>query len=194
MNVFDFDKTIYSGDSTAAFFFWCLKKHPKVLIYVPKIAVASLSYYAFHIGSKTDFKEKMYSFLKACDGEKDVADFWRDNLKNIKKFYIEMHKDDDVIISASPEFLLKPLEKELNITVIASIVDIHTGKYTGVNCYHAEKVRRFREIYPDGMIDSFYSDSYSDEPLAAIAKSAYIVDGENITEWDRTHHKKNLRV
>ena len=136
----------------------------------------------------------MYSFLRVCDGEKDVAEFWKENIKNIKKFYIEMHKDDDVIISASPEFLLKPIEKELKIKVIASIVDIHTGKYTGVNCYHAEKVRRFREIYPDGKIDSFYSDSYSDEPLAAIAQSAYIVDGEIITEWDHTNHKKNLRV
>lgn len=194
MNVFDFDKTIYSGDSTASFFFWCLRKHPKVMLYIPKIAVASLKYYAFHIGDKTGFKEKMYCFLKACEGEKDVAEFWKENINKIKKFYKDIHKDDDVIISASPEFLLKPLEKKLGITVIASIVDIHTGKYTGVNCYHSEKVRRFREQYPDGRIDSFYSDSYSDEPLAVIAKSAYIVDGESITEWDHTHHKKNLRV
>ena len=194
MNVFDFDETIYYGDSTRAFVFWCFKKHPKTLLYIPKIAVSSAAFYIFHIGTKTQFKEKMYSFLKAGDGEKDVAEFWSENLKNIKPFYKKLHKDDDLIISASPEFLLKPLEKKLNITVIASVVDIKTGKYDGLNCYHEEKVKRFRQLYPDGQIDSFYSDSYSDEPLALLAKRAYIVKGDDITDWDFTQHKKNLRT
>ena len=194
MNVFDFDKTIYDGDSTADFILWCFRKHPAALLYVPKIGIVSAGYYLFHIGDKTRFKERMYSFLKMCKGEKDVEAFWKEKLKNIKPYYKKIHKDDDVIISASPEFLLKPLEKMLNISVIASRVDIKTGKYTGKNCYHAEKVRRFREVYPEAQIDSFYSDSYSDEPLALLAKKAYIVDGDKLIEWDYDKHKKNLRT
>ena len=177
MNVFDFDKTIYYSDSTRDFVLWCFRR-----------------YYAFHIGTKTEFKEKMYRFLKVIKGKEDVERFWKEKISGIKPFYKEIHKDDDVIISASPEFLLKPLEKKLNITVIASKVDINTGKYDGLNCYHAEKVKRFRELYPDGKIDTFYSDSYSDEPLALLADKAYIVDGDTLIDWDYTHHKKNLRT
>lgn len=194
MNVYDFDKTIYDGDSTAHFVLWCFRRHPKTLLYLPLIGYASLRYYAFHVGTKTEFKEKMYRFLKAIDGEKDVERFWNEKLSGIKRFYKRIHRDDDVIISASPEFLLKPLEKKLNITVIASKVDIHTGIYDGLNCYHAEKVRRFYESFPEGKIDAFYSDSYSDEPLALLADKAYIVDGETLIDWDFTKHKSHLRT
>lgn len=194
MNVYDFDKTIYSGDSTRDFIFWCFRHRPKTLLYVPRIAFAAVKYYTFHIGTKTIFKECMYSFLKAADGERDVERFWKEKISGIKPFYREQHRDDDVIVSASPEFLLKPLESRLNITVIASKVDIRTGRYNGVNCYHEEKVRRFRELFPDGKIDAFYSDSYSDEPLALLARQAFIVDGDTLTEWDYAKHKKHLRI
>lgn len=194
MNVFDFDKTIYDGDSTADFFMWCFRHHPKTLLYLPMIGCASLRYYTFRIGTKTEFKEKMYRFLKAIDGEKDVERFWSEKMSGIKQFYREIHRDDDVIISASPEFLLKPLEEKLRITVIASKVDIHTGGYDGLNCYHAEKVKRFRELFPDGKIEAFYSDSYSDEPLALLADKAYIVEGEKLIDWDYTKHKTHLRT
>lgn len=46
----------------------------------------------------------MYRFLTYCDTEKDVNDFWKEYIGNIKPFYLEQKKDDDVIISASPEF------------------------------------------------------------------------------------------
>lgn len=69
-------------------------------------------------GTKTDFKEKMYRFLTYCDTEKDVNDFWKEYIGNIKPFYLEQKKDDDVIISASPEFLLKPVCKRLKIKTL----------------------------------------------------------------------------
>ena len=62
-------------------------------------------------------------------------------------------------------------------------MDSRTGKYTGINCHGKEKVRRFREEYPDAVIDSFYSDSYSDTPLAEEAKEAFIVKGEELLPW-----------
>lgn len=69
-------------------------------------------------GTKTDFKEKMYRFLTYCDTEKDVNDFWKEYIGNIKPFYLKQKKDDDVIISASPEFLLKPVCKRLKIKTL----------------------------------------------------------------------------
>ncbi len=194
MNVFDFDKTIYRGDSTEDFIIFCMKKHKKALLYLPRIGFSALKYYLLRIGDKTVFKERMYSFLKECGGKRDVEEFWLTHFSRVKDFYLKIRKPDDVIISASPEFLLKPLEKKLGFTVIASKVNMHTGRYDGKNCYHAEKVRRFRELYPDARIDDFYSDSYSDEPLAKLAKRAFIVDGDSITEWDHSKHKKHLRT
>ena len=43
---------------------------------------------------------------------------------------------------------------------------------------------RFREIFADAEIDKFYSDSYSDTPLAEISNKAYIVKGEELLPWD----------
>lgn len=194
MNVFDFDKTIFNGDSTRRFVLFCMKRHPKALLYVPRIATASLRYYLFHQGTKTQFKERMYSFLKACDTQKDVEVFWSKKISGVKAYYKKIHRDDDVIVSASPEFLLKPLEDRLHIRVIASRVSPKDGKTTGENCYHEEKVRRFRELFPNDQIEEFYSDSYSDEPLALLAKKAYIVKGEELIPWDYSRHKKNLRT
>lgn len=184
MNVYDFDKTIYYGDSTADFYLFCLKRHKKILTLAPSLLGAFLKFYVFKKGTKTDFKEKMYRFLAYCDTEKDVNDFWKEYIGNIKPFYLEQKKDDDVIISASPEFLLKPVCKRLKIkNLMASKVDMHSGKYSGVNCHGKEKVKRFYEAFPDGKIDNFYSDSYSDSPLAEIAEKAFMVDGDKVESW-----------
>ena len=194
MNVFDFDNTIFSGDSTACFIRFEMLRRPAALLYLPKMAFYAFRYYALRTDTKTRFKEKMYSFLKVCDTEPDVKEFWKKHINRIKPFYKEISENSDVIISASPEFLLKPLEDRLGITVIASRVSPKDGTTDGENCYHAEKVRRFTELFGEAEIDSFYSDSYSDEPLAVLAKRAYIVDGDDILPWDFNKHKKKLRT
>jgi len=91
---------------------------------------------------------------------------------------------DDVIISASPEFFLKPACNMLGIRhLIASPVDAKTGKHRGENCHGKEKVRRFRALFPDASVEEFYSDSYSDTPMAELAEKAYLVKGDTITDW-----------
>jgi phosphoserine phosphatase len=102
----------------------------------------------------------------------------------IKEFYIKARQDSDVVISASPEFLLRPVCDSLNIkNLIASRVDKNTGRYSGENCWGAEKLRRLREEMGNASVREFYSDSLSDAPLAEIAETAYIVRGENIIPW-----------
>lgn len=184
MNVYDFDKTIYDGDSTADFYIFCLKRHKKIITLAPSLLGAVIRFYVFKKGSKTEFKQVMYRFLRYCNIDRDIDDFWKINKSKIKKFYMAQKKADDVIISASPEFLLKPIIKELKIgALMASKVNKHTGEYDGINCHGKEKVRRFYEMYPNGKIENFYSDSYSDTPLAEIAQNAYIVNKESISKW-----------
>ena len=44
MNVYDFDKTIYDGDSTADFYLYALGKHKKNLLLAPSLATAAMKY------------------------------------------------------------------------------------------------------------------------------------------------------
>ena len=111
-------------------------------------------------------------------------EFWDENAEHIKEWYLLQQREDDVVISASPEFLLRPICRRLGIHyLLASVVDKRTGMYYGLNCYGEEKVRRFRQTF-DGEIDAFYSDSFSDAPLANLAKRAYLVDGDQILPWE----------
>lgn len=184
LNVYDFDNTIYAGDSTAHFYFFCLKRHPYIMKFVPETFWHFLKHYVFKAESKTDFKEKMYKFLTMINLSKDLEDFWLIHKKNIKGWYILNKKSNDVIISASPLFLLKPICGELKIKhLIASNVNPETGKYEGLNCHGEEKVKRYRKAFSGTEIQNFYSDSCSDTPLAQIAQNAFIVKGDKILKW-----------
>ena len=184
MNVYDFDKTIYHGDSTAHFYLYCLKTQPSTWKWLPYQGLCAIPF-ALGIMEKTAFKQRFYKFFSSVkDIDKTVEEFWNIHKYNIKKFYYETQQEDDVIISASPYFLLEPIIKELGIKyLMASNVDRFNGKYDGINCHGKEKVRRFYEVFPDGVINDFYSDSLSDSPLAEIAEKAYMVKGHDLFAW-----------
>ena len=186
MHVYDFDKTIYHGDSTMDFVTWCLKKKPSLAL---RLLPGTVSFGAYLIkqSDKTRFKEKFYAFLRYIPRIDDwVEAFWQLHNDRIKDWYLLQQQEDDVIISASPEFLLRPICRQLGIKhLIASRVDIHTGMYLGLNCYGEEKVRRFRKVFPDAQIEDFYSDSYSDDPLARIAHRAILVKGDQLLPWNK---------
>lgn len=184
MNVYDFDKTIYDGDSTVDFYFFSLSRHKKIIKYFPRLFLAYAKFYIFKKGTKTQFKEKMYSFLQYVTYPDDLTDFWDTHENRLKPWYLEQKRADDVIISASPQFLLEPICEKLDVYLIASRVDKSTGKTQGENCHSQEKVRRFYEEFPNGKIDCFYSDSYSDSPLARIAKKAFIVKKNTLSPWN----------
>ncbi len=184
MNVYDFDGTLYTGDSTRDFCFFCLKRNKSLLKYLPGIAGAFLKY-SFKQITKTQFKEKLYSFFNDIkDIDEEVKLFWEVHEKNLKNWFPDWIKMGGAIISASPEFLLEPMAKKLGLALIASRVDKHTGKTEGENCWGIEKVERFRKVYGGEFIKWFFSDSLSDSPLAEKAEFSYIVKGEKLIAWD----------
>ena len=180
INSYDFDGTIYGGDSSVDFYKYCLKRNKKVLLQLPAQLLGILLY-IFGVYDKTTMKEKVFSFLKRVeDPEAYVKDFWTTHEKKIKKWYLKQKKGSDLIISASPEFLLEPITKKLKIHLIASVQDIHTGKYLEKNCHDVEKVKRFRKEYKNTTIKEFYSDSMADKPMMDISKEAYYVKKNTI--------------
>ena len=121
-----------------------------------------LSAIKYRIGliSKTKMKEKLYKFLNSFkDGEIDkvVKKFWSGHKKNIYDWYYDKKNSSDVIISASPRFLLEHICDELKVNLICSEVDKKNGDYIGLNCWGEEKVNRFYKEYPRGKINKFYS-------------------------------------
>ncbi len=130
-------------------------------------------------------KELFFSFLVCLKSPEDcVRAFWRAKSGRIQRWYLAQKAPTDVIISASPEFLLRPLCEQLQIgTLIATRMDARNGKIFGKNCKGDEKVRRFSECFPNAAIERFYSDSLSDAPLAKLAAQAFIVKNENPRPW-----------
>lgn len=184
MNVYDFDKTIYPNDSSVEFYLFNLQRNPIIAMYWVKMIVA-FGMYQMHIITKTDMKTIFYIYFNRIDNiEERAKEFWELNSHKINPFYLEQKQSTDVIISASPEVLLKPICDKLGVKLIGSIVDPVTGR-SQENCYGQEKVKRFRELYPHDKVEEFYSDSLSDSPLAEIAEEAYIVKGQEISVWPK---------
>mgnify|MGYP002869099413 CR=1 FL=1 len=182
MNVYDFDKTIYPADSTARFYLWCLRHYPACRRTLPTTALAFFCM-GVRLRPKTRCKELFYRFLRHVPADAPER-FWSEHLPEIRPWYLSQRQPDDLVISASPEFLLRPVAEAVGFALIASRVDPSTGLYDGENCHGAEKVRRLREqCGADAAIDGFWSDSRSDAPMAALAAHAHIVQGDIILDW-----------
>jgi putative flippase GtrA len=184
MNVYDFDRTIYNGDSSVDFYIFVLCKKPYLIVLLP-FQAWGMALFLFGFYSKENMKEKFFIFTRFIPVQEMVLRFWDKNRKKIKSWYMRQKQDADVIISASPEFLLEPLVcGYLGVSLIASRFDESTGKFIRKNCFGEEKVVRLYEAYPDGIIDNFYSDSLSDAPIARKAIQSFIVKGQETIPWD----------
>lgn len=191
MNVYDWDKTIYDGDSTFGFmrYLWCHR--PKTWLNLPRTAFYG-ALYRLGMVEKQVFKENLFrAFRYVNDMEEVTSKFVVSHLNRVKKWYIEQRGPNDVIITASPEFLVDTFGAymrslrmaERKMKVAGSPVDMHTGKYTGKNCDGEQKVRIFKLRWASRKIEKFYSDSLSDTPLAKLAEQAYLVKGDRIMNW-----------
>ncbi len=189
MNVYDFDNTIFRGDSTVRFWLYCLRTRPRTLAALPRTLEHGLRF-LLGLEEKTAFKQRFFSFLAYLpDREDALCEFWARNEPRIKDWYRRQAAPDDLVISASPEFLLRPVCERLGVRLLASRVDPDSGEYDGQNCHGAEKVRRFREQYGEAVPDRFYSDSRSDAPMAALARERWLVKGDRLIPWTDTEHK-----
>ncbi len=183
MKGYDFDKTIYKGDSSTDFFLYMIFTRGYLLLFFPWFLVV-LALYGMKILSKKKTKQCLFFFVPWYKNiDKIVDKFWSKNANKIQHWYAIQKSDDDVIISASLGFIIKPVVEMLNVKVwFATNYNIHTGKISGENCYGEAKVTEFRRFYPKETLDAFYSDSMSDLPMMKISKRAFLVDGENVSE------------
>jgi len=187
INVYDFDNTIYKGESTLDFYFYCVRRHPVLLKYVSVIAVNLVKYKLCIISEEQLMslcKKYVAGFLHDCpDARRLAVMFWEKNSHKLKAFYNELHKEDDVIISASFGFLLRPVMQKLGVSnLVCSEVNFDNGEIEKL-CFRQYKKDLFLENFNGCGIENFYTDSLNDMPLMMLAKKAYLVKGERITEY-----------
>jgi HAD superfamily phosphoserine phosphatase-like hydrolase len=180
--IYDFDHTIYNGDASFDFIMYCMLRRPGLWKYLPRQAVA-LMHYILGTSSRKRVKQAAFVFLRGIkDIDATLESFWNKHEYKVAEWYIAQQQSTDIIISASPEFLLKPIAKRLGInTLIATAMDPATGAITGKNCRGAEKLERLKKYDPSLKIDSCYSDHLSDLPLFEQAANAYVVKKGQVT-------------
>lgn len=190
INVFDFDNTLYRGESTLDFYFFCVKNHP-LLIKFALVVLYNLIKYKMCLISEDKLSrladKYICAFLKGCpDIEKLAEKFWDKNINNIKKSVYSRAFDGDLVISASFGFLLRPLFSRLDkkVKLLCSEADLKEYKILQL-CFRKNKIVLFKKHYPNVIVNDFYTDSPNDLEFMKLAENkAYMVKGDNICEYD----------
>jgi phosphoserine phosphatase len=197
MNVYDFDNTIYDGESGLDIFLFFFKLDPLgVFKYAGKFGEGFIRYKRNKIqidDVKNEYGYMLKEYLAKVENlDEKLECFWDKKQKKIKPFYESVRKNDDIIISACPEPMLKIMLNRMGIDdsrIIGTEVDLSTGEIGRVN-YRENKAKAFVQLFPDAEIDDFYTDSMSDAPLMELAKRVFMVDGSKITEFDYKAYKE----
>lgn len=184
--VYDFDKTIYSGETSTDFMLFFLKRNPKYIIRLCNV-LYSLFYY------KKDLKKSKEIFFRILNGinieflKEEINEFWK--VKKDKIFswvYDEILENKKVsneliLISATPSIFLEKISKELGFdkllaTEFENTTKLFDSKIKGSNCKGKEKINRLNEYIDNYTILKFYSDSMSDKPLFDLSNEKIFIN------------------
>ena len=180
IDVYDFDGTLYDGDSTADYVLFCLRRHPSLALVLPWV-IAAAARLAVKRMDLTGFKSALFGAMaRRIDLEAEAERFWGDarTQKKLGAWFEKTPRDLPIVIaSASPEFELRHAAAILGVgTLIGTRCEKGTGRLIGRNCKGEEKISRIREAVGDFTVRAMYTDdAKADAPLLAIAKERYLV-------------------
>lgn len=186
MRVFDFDNTLYNGESSVDFAIFMIKSNYKIIFWLPRI-FWNLLLYKLCIIKKDKMENTINKFIKRFFSNKSeinklVLEFWKVNEKKLYFDIISDIKEEDIIISACPDFILNKIINKLGTAnFICSKVDIDKKKVIYLN-FGDNKVKKYKEIYGNKIIDSFYTDSYNDKAMMDISLKVFLVRKGKIKE------------
>lgn len=194
LDLYDFDGTIYDGDSGVDLILFSIRKKPSLIFhYIGCLGIVIL--FLLKLRSKEEMKNRLFAFVKHfSDIDEFVDEFWKKHHHKIKDFWTEKktHKND-IIISASGRFWLEPIAKEYKVKdLFATDIDPKTGVVSGNNCHGKEKVKIFRDKYPKAEIMKMYTDSKNDLPLIEAAKEGILVKRNKL--YNYYEYKPNFIV
>lgn len=163
---------------------YCLKQNKQIIKALPK-QLWGFFLYAIGIIRKTKQKEYFFTFLSYLSNiEELIPRFVKAHQNRIKEWYQKRKTSEDIILTAEPEFLVKPFF-ERGIEVIGSRVNKKTGEYKGFYCQGKEKRIRLERQIKDMEIEELYLvGNYRDEALAKQAEKCFILEKEEIIPWE----------
>lgn len=184
MKVFDFDNTIYDGESSIDFFLFCLTKKPSLIKYLPLVTKMAILYKLkkLPISKLYEVANKVMNIVieNESNTEEFIKEFWKINKKKLRMDFLDMISDEDIIISASPRLLLDGVSDYLNTDYIYGTEIDFKNKESFYICYGENKLKLLKEKFPDLHIHEVYTDSYSDMPLIKKADKAYLVKKKTV--------------
>lgn len=193
-DVYDFDGTIYDGDSGVDLFLFCLKKYPKIIRRLPKMLGKAICY-LLKLCTMEELKSVVFAFLQDIpDVDVMIEEFWQNHEKKLKSFWVNKknHKKD-IIISASGTFWLEPIAKKYKVCdLMATDIDKKTGQVNGKNCHGIQKVNNFYQKYPKAIVNKMYTDSINDLPLIDEAREGILVKKDKL--YNYYEYKPNVIV
>lgn len=186
MNVFDFDNTVYDGETLVDFVLYYVFHDIGIWKYLPKLIVIAIKD-KFHLFTVEEavkayaaFLEGYYIHIKTL--REDTVKFWDKNQKKIKPFYESVRSEDDVFVTGTLDFIFEEIAKRMGIkNYITSAIDSKSGKFVRL-CFLENKVKLFKDIYGDVEIENFYTDSMNDKAMMDISKNVYLVKKDKITK------------
>lgn len=192
MNIYDFDDTIYDGDTNRDIIMYSLKRHPfMVLNSLSKATKLNKKYIKGEIEFES-VKSAMLSFLfKLKNRDEYIDNFVNKNIKKIKPWYLKQKNENDIVISASYELWIVPFCKKLGIRYVIGTKTDQNGYIIGKNCKKEEKIRRLVSAIPNAVVNTAYSDSACDEPILALAKQGYVVEGNKLIPYVKGYKFKS---
>lgn len=190
--VYDFDRTIYGGETGVNFSTFYLKKYPlKSILFLIKYS-KDLLFYLIKIINLTTLKERYFEFLETHSKEeidKLIDDFWETRKHKIYSWTTDELKKNKkeceivIVTSASPLFLIEKFLLSLGYDKVFGTNFVNDGKDTfiakidGNNNKGDEKVKKLNEWAEENNFEyeiiKFYSDSLADKPLFDISKKNF---------------------
>ena len=193
MNAYDFDNTIYDGESIFDFFIFALKKDIWLIKFFPLVLFRLIEYKLNLLKI-----EKIYqtceiiinSFFKHYNLNYDelIEEFWKLNHKKLKQQFLEMLKEDDLIITGCPNFLINYIKDELKVkNIICTDFDLKNKKVNFI-CFNKNKVIAYKNKFKNKKINKFYTDSLADIPFMELSSEVYLVNKNNVKKIDKSKH------
>ena len=178
VNLYDFDKTIYKFDSATRFYFFVILRHPHLFWHLFKTAFWGVAFFLRAVSLST-LKEKVFSITKHVKNlNLELEKFWDKEQKNIFSWYLSQKRADDVVCSASPQFLVEKIFQKINptATIVASQLEASTSNFKSnfANCKGNMKVEYLKQR-GFNRFENGYSDSSSDKPMLSLCKNKFRV-------------------
>lgn len=177
--VYQFNKVVYKGNIDRDFYLFCCSKNKKLYLYIFKHVL----FFIFSlISNKAEYyyKTTYHSYLKKIKNINHlIVEFSKKNKQKINKWYLDNYNSKNIVISNSPEIIVKPFLKEEKLIAvpITKKCKLDFEKYDN-------EVNKIVEKF-----DVYYCNTYRDINLV-VAKYKFIKKGSIFISYENTKAKK----